>query len=717
MESTKYLSNISNCLLKEKIKAVLERHNFGHIQEIESVFDENPELFEGLETLPLQNRYIAENYDMLPFREVFLGNKMKYKKKGHKQIITEAQDTFIYIPIIESIQQLLKDSKMRNELLREPQTCENGVLFDFQDGELFQNDQYFKDHKEAIALIIYHDEIEVCSRLGSKAGKHKLDLYYYTVANLSPKFRSRHCAVRLLAIAKSTMVKKYGVNSILKPIVDDLKTLYNGVDLTYGNIIGKVYGKVLVCTGDTLGQHLWAGFKEGVGVSFQKCRHCYIDFDTMQTMFEEDERTLRTKASYEREADIIENSVNETIRETFSLLFGINNKTILSTLPDFDVTEQMPQDVMHTIAEGVLQYEARLVLHHFIRTNQLTLEQINGAIESHNYGYTETSDKPPPLKETVFTKDGYKLKYNASQARLFLRLLPFYLAPFIDADDEFYEFLIDLLEIVQITYSPVIKKATVPALKKMISDHLKQFKQLFPNNNIIPKQHYLIHIPRSILFLGPAIRSSCYSFEATHKYFKKIAQKQNFKNICLSLAKRHQRLNCIDFDLKGNTPQNRPLFSKSMEHGVVRSVEDGVKNNLRVAFDRFSLLPGVELKDVYTLSWTVLNGTKYTVDGHLMISVSENSIKPIFGKIIKIWLVSGYVYFELQFLRTVQFERNVQAYLVENTNQTVFCSYEGLVDYNVLHEKKYNGNLYLQPKYFVNDLLEEYLTIGSPFFN
>ena len=81
-----------------------------------------------------------------------------------------------------------------------------------------------------------------------------------------------------------------------------------------------------------------------------------------------------------------------------------------------------------------------MLLLHFIRTNQLTLEQINGAIESHNYGYTETSDKPPPLKETVFTKDGYKLKYNASQARLFLRLLPFYLAPFLDADDEFFSF-------------------------------------------------------------------------------------------------------------------------------------------------------------------------------------------------------------------------------------------------------------------------------------
>ena len=114
-----------------------------------------------------------------------------------------------------------------------------------------------------------------------------------------------------------------------------------------------------------------------------------------------------------------------------------------------------------------------------------------------------------------------------------------------------------------------------------------------------------------------------------------------------------------------------------MEHGVVRSVGDEIKKNLRAAFDRFSLLPGIELENVYTLSWTILNGTKYTNDGCLIISVSENSMKPIFGKITKIWLGSGYVYFELKFLKTVQFERNVQAYMVADTNQTVICSYEG----------------------------------------
>jgi len=506
MESTKYLSNVTTALLKEKIKTVLEQHNFAHVQEIDNLFDESPQLFEGLETLPLQNKYIAENYDMLPFKEIVLGNKMKYKRKGRKRIITEAQDKFVYIPIIESLQQLFKDLRMRKELLKKPMECgEKGFLFDFQDGQIFKNDSYFKDHHEAVALVIFHDEVEVCNPLGSKAGKHKLDMYYYTIANLSPKFRSRHCAVRLLAIAKSTLVKSYGVDCMLKPIVNDLMILYNGVDLMYENKILRVYGKVIACTGDTLGQHLWAGFKEGVGVAFSKCRHCHCDFESMQTSFREENFVLRNKVNHKREANLIESAPTEAAKETFSLLYGINNKSILLTLPDFDVIKQLPQDVMHTIAEGVLQYETRLILLNYIKNNQLTLEQINGAIEKHSYGYTEISDSPPPLKDTVFTKaEGYKLKYNVAQARLFLRLLPFYLMPFINAHDMLYQFLIDLSEIVQIISSPVITTETVSTLRK--------FKQLFPDKNIIPKQHYLVHIPTSVILLGPAIRSSCYSF-------------------------------------------------------------------------------------------------------------------------------------------------------------------------------------------------------------
>ena len=47
-----------------------------------------------------------------------------------------------------------------------------------------------------------------------------------------------------------------------------------------------VFGKVVMCQRDTLGQHLWGGFKEGVGGAYQKWRHCFCDFDTLQSFFD-----------------------------------------------------------------------------------------------------------------------------------------------------------------------------------------------------------------------------------------------------------------------------------------------------------------------------------------------------------------------------------------------------------------------------------------------
>ena len=68
-------------------------------------------------------------------------------------------------------------------------------------------------------MVLYHDEIDVCNPLGSHATIHKLDMYYYTLANLTPKFRSKHSAVRLISIVKSNYIKKYGIEKILEPIV------------------------------------------------------------------------------------------------------------------------------------------------------------------------------------------------------------------------------------------------------------------------------------------------------------------------------------------------------------------------------------------------------------------------------------------------------------------------------------------------------------------
>ena len=101
---------------------------------------------------------------------------------------------------------------------------------------------------------------------------------------------------------------------------------------------------------------------------------------------------------------------------------------------------------MHTLLEGVVQYELRHILAYYIRNGHFTLVELNAAIASQNNGYSEIADKPSPLRESVFQgEEKYKLKYKAAQAGLFLRLLPFILCIVIPGDDEDYLFPSDQL--------------------------------------------------------------------------------------------------------------------------------------------------------------------------------------------------------------------------------------------------------------------------------
>ena len=131
-----------------------------------------------------------------------------------------------------------------------------GLFYDICDGLVYKDDSYVQENPHALMLILYHDEVEVCNPLGSKSAKHKLDMYYYSIANLSPKFRSKHCSVRLLAIVNAKLVKKYGIHSIMNPIIKDLLKLYNGVTVEYEDENLRIKGKVVLCAGDTLGQYL-----------------------------------------------------------------------------------------------------------------------------------------------------------------------------------------------------------------------------------------------------------------------------------------------------------------------------------------------------------------------------------------------------------------------------------------------------------------------------
>ena len=53
----------------------------------------------------------------------------------------------------------------------------------------------------------------------------RLGLFYFTLKNIEPAKHSVLHAMWLLAAVKTSYIKTYGINTILKPIVEEIKQL------------------------------------------------------------------------------------------------------------------------------------------------------------------------------------------------------------------------------------------------------------------------------------------------------------------------------------------------------------------------------------------------------------------------------------------------------------------------------------------------------------
>ena len=52
-------------------------------------------------------------------------------------------------------------------------------IADYCDGRLFKEHDFFQSNSNALQLVAYFDEVEVCNPLAGRAGIHKLGLLHY----------------------------------------------------------------------------------------------------------------------------------------------------------------------------------------------------------------------------------------------------------------------------------------------------------------------------------------------------------------------------------------------------------------------------------------------------------------------------------------------------------------------------------------------------------
>ena len=111
----------------------------------------------------------------------------------------------------------------------------------------------------------------------------------------------------------------------------------------------------------------------------------------------------------------------------------------------------------------------------------------------------------------------------------------------IPTEDPNWELLLLLSEIIEILYTENVEEGRCCSLEELIKSHHKLFKKLYPLQNLKKKHHNMVHYPASIRRIGCPANYCTLRFEAKHVFFK-TAQRvsHNFKNIPLTLAKKHQ---------------------------------------------------------------------------------------------------------------------------------------------------------------------------------
>ncbi len=64
-------------------------------------------------------------------------------------------------------------------------------------------------------------------------------MFYWMLLNIHPAHRSTLRSIQLLAVVRSNVVKKYGIDAVLTPAVKDLKTL--------GTTVSELHIYALTC--------------------------------------------------------------------------------------------------------------------------------------------------------------------------------------------------------------------------------------------------------------------------------------------------------------------------------------------------------------------------------------------------------------------------------------------------------------------------------------
>ena len=503
------IADILECLKKRVINSV-QRGQMDYAA-VNDIFDQLNIPFEEFSTDSKFVNFVKERNILVEPQQKTLGSfyKTVTDRKTGRSVQVEHFDSFQYLPIKKTLKQFLERPGTMHAILEKLTTeKDESLLESYMDGEYFKR-KFGNSAEVIIPLLLYSDDFETANPLGSHKGEYKVCGFYISVLALPTEFQGNMENVLLAALTESSHIREYGMDSVLSFISDELNEItQNGIQIDTEDFTGIVKPVLFQVIGDNLSLNTMMGFSGSFSANYY-CRECKVLKAVAQKQVTEDQTLLRDGGNFDD--DLATGDVSKT---------GIIRSSALNTITGYHVVDNYVFDIMHDFLEGVLPLEIKLIIRELLSEGYFSLNELNIRIASFNYGPADVKNKPSYISQNQLNNPGGASGQKAIQMMTLAVYLPLIMGDLVDEDSEHWKLLLIILEIFQLVVASSVSANTTYYLAAIIAEHHTVFLRLFPEINLTPKQHFLVHYPRSIRNLGPLIQYWAMGMERKHKPFK-----------------------------------------------------------------------------------------------------------------------------------------------------------------------------------------------------
>lgn len=126
-----------------------------------SILDSFQDPFALVGSANLQDRttHLTKHFNPVTPEEIIISKYACRVKKGESRVLAIKTKCFYYIPLIDSLKQLLSNSRIFDVLSAGPQCCPKAsFLYGINDGRIFKTHPLFSKKMFALQLILYADD-------------------------------------------------------------------------------------------------------------------------------------------------------------------------------------------------------------------------------------------------------------------------------------------------------------------------------------------------------------------------------------------------------------------------------------------------------------------------------------------------------------------------------------------------------------------------------